>query len=607
MLPAPFYRLSAKYKLIAGLLTFCLLVFLIDALVYSEKPENYASKSKKSRPAREKEPGEIDPEKASDFIVRNRLHTGNQDWTVTAKIRNGKLICYMEGSPEYIGDRYEYYYDNGQLCGYVERSKGIYTNADRGVPFGWACLEDFSVFRYPVKAGRIIGCIDKFGKAVRFSYEELVRKEMIMVAKAADNQKQVLEFLKNSESFSFWPLEPGSDLFYTISSMLACGNIEGVEPLIGSFCLELTDSRQFETVCCQAIESGNLQLVDRLLKARPGVIKSLSEEPLRYAAWYGYPAVVKALLQGGIKFAAEPGSFFEEDWAAVGFAAENGHIEVFDLLLAANQTWKSSRVLGRICNMSLRNAVAYGRDRFLAHLIMQKFLENIDESDLLSLLERTAEKRRENKLKFTSDKKLVGDYLADEEMNRARCLKLILDAKKLPVEFLHAAFKLAIDYRQQHILKVLLENQISPDLRLESGMTPLMKVFSRWSRDQNPDCEVDIVELLLKSGADLNAVDGNGRSVLEYAVTLGRSPLFEKILAQTGQEKTAQIKAFTSAAVNESFSAMEMISDIPGFVLAEDGRPALQQCLELQKTRSIDWFLRRGIIASTTSLPASEK
>ncbi len=605
MLPASFCCLNAKYRLIVGTLVFCLLVFLIDVLVYSEKPGNYASISKKSRPTREKEPGEIDPEKNSDFIVRNRLHPGNQDWAIIAKIRNGKLIYYMEGSPEYIGDRYEYYYDNGQLCGYVERSKGIYTNADRGVPFGWACLEDFSVFRYPVKAGRIIGCIDKYGKAVRFSYEELVRKEMIMVAKAADNQKRVLEFLKNSESFSFWPLEPGSDLFYTISSMLAYGNIEGTEPLIGSFCLELTDSRQFETICCQAIESGNMQLVDRLLKARPEVIKTFSEEPLRYAAWYGYPEAVKALLQGSIKFATESGSSFEEDWAAVGFAAENGHIEVFDLLLAANHTWKSSRVLGRICNMALRHAVIYGRDLFLAHLITQNFLENLDESELRSLVEKTAEKRRENKFKFTSDKKLISDYLADEEMNRARCLKLILDAKKMPVEFLHGAFKLAIAYRQQHILKVLLDNQISPDLRLEFGMTPLMKIFSRWNRDQSLDYEIAIVELLINYGADINAVDSNGRSVLEHAVMLGRSPLFEKILTQTGQEKAAQIKAFTAAAVDESFSAMERISEIPGFVLTEDGRPALQKCLELQKTRSLDWFLRRGIIAS--SLPTIEK
>ena len=87
MLPASFCCLNAKYRLIVGTLVFCLLVFLIDVLVYSEKPGNYASISKKSRPTREKEPGEIDPEKNSDFIVRNRLHPGNQDWAIIAKIR----------------------------------------------------------------------------------------------------------------------------------------------------------------------------------------------------------------------------------------------------------------------------------------------------------------------------------------------------------------------------------------------------------------------------------------------------------------------------------------------------------------------------------------
>jgi hypothetical protein len=46
-------------------------------------------------------------------------------------------------------------------------------------------------------------------------------------------------------------------------------------------------------------------------------------------------------------------------------------------------------------------------------------------------------------------------------------------------------------------------------------MTPLMKRFSQWNRDQKLDCEVDIVELLLEFGADLNAVDGMGLQLVE--------------------------------------------------------------------------------------------
>ncbi|HAE38813.1 MAG TPA: hypothetical protein DCG57_09265, partial [Candidatus Riflebacteria bacterium] len=594
LLKTPFYRLNAKFLLISGLLTVCLIAYLGYVSASSEKQHDSVAKPRPKWQNRIKNPDEIDPDKVSDYIIKSIWFVGNSDWSFIAKIRDGKLVYLLEGSPVYIGDRTEFFYDEDQLVGYVERATGVDTFGPRGVSMGEACLEEFSLVRYAFKDGKIVSCKDKFGKEVQIGFEELLRKEQILNQKALENQQRIADIIikKESEYFVFLMM-PDSELRHPVVTMLHSGNTADAERFVASFSQNLKSSKQLEAVCCQAIELGNISLVESLLKARPDLAKDFTDEALSFAAWYGHEDIAKLILRNGLK--SNNKEYYDpKDWRAVRFAAANGHIEIVRLLLETDQSWESSRIKQALSDSLLQSAVHYKRGRLLQYLISLQFLENLSAHQLGKLVQTAAENERENKLAAGSQKS-KSDYLADDEHNSAWCLKIILESADVPDEVKNATFWAAVNSSHKEVIRLLLDHGADPNMRGERGRTPLIQVLAYFSDYQNSDERIETAEILLNAGADINAIDAEGKSVVEYATRLGKQPLFEKIMAKAGQGKEMQVKAMIEAATSENFSAMEKIAQMPEFVLTVDALPAFLQCIKSRKLRSIDWFLRKGL------------
>ncbi|EKD83972.1 MAG: ankyrin repeat protein, partial [uncultured bacterium] len=459
---------------------------------------------------------------------------------------------------------------------------------------GEACLEEFSLTRYAFKDGKIVSCKDKFGKEVQIGFEELLRKEQTLSQKALENQQRIADIIvkKESEYFVFLMM-PDSELLLPVTALLHCGNTTDAERFIASFSQNLKSSIQLEAVCCQAIELGDISLVESLLKARPDLAKDFTDEALAFAAWYGHEDIVKLLLQNGLK--SNNKEYYDpKDWRAVRFAAVNGHIEIVRLLLETDQSWKSSRIKQALSDSLLQSAAHYKRGRLLKYLISLQFLENLSAHQLGKLVQTASEKERENKLAACSQRS-KSDYLADDEHNSAWCLKIILESAGVPDEVKNTTFWSAVNSSHKEVIRLLLDHGADPNMRGERGRTPLIQVLAYFSDYQNSDERIETAEILLNAGADINAIDAEGKSVVEYATRLGKQPLFEKIMAKAGQGKEMQVKAMMEAATSENFSAMEKIAQMPEFVLAVDALPAFQQCIKSRKLRSIDWFLRKGL------------
>ncbi len=593
MLKRTFYRVNAKLLLISGLLTICLLAYLNYVSASSSKQHDSGAKPRTKWQSRKKNPDEIDPGKVSDYIIKSQWFVGNSDWSLLAKIRDGKLVYLLEGSPEYIGDRTEFFYDEDRLVGYVERAMGLDTFANRGVGIGGACMEELSLTRYAFKDGKIVSCKDKFGKEVQIGFEELLRKEQIVSQKALENQQRIADIIKKESEYFVFLMMPDSELLHPVVTLLHSGNTADAERVIASLSKDLKSSNQLEAVCCQAIELGNISLVESLLRARPDLAKDFTDKALAFAAWYGHEDIVKLLLRNGLK--SENKEYYDpQDWRAVKFAAINDHMEIVRLLLETEPSWKSKRIKQDLSDSLLQSAARYKRGRLLKYLISLQFLENLSAHELGKLVQTAAEKARENKLAGGS-RKSRSDYLADDENNSAWCLKIILEAADVPDEVKNATFWTAVNSSHKEVIRLLLDHGTDPNLRGERGRTPLIQVLAYFSSYQNSDERIEIAEILLNAGADINATDADGKSVVEYATRLGKQPLFEKIMAKAGQGKEMQSKAMIEAATSENFSAMEKIAQMPEFVLAVDGIPAFQQCIKSRKLRSIDWFLRKGL------------
>jgi len=593
LLKTPFYRVNAKLLLISGLLTVCLLAYLTYVSASSSKPHESSAKPGTKWQNKIKKPDEIDPGEVSDYIIKSEWFVGNSDWSLIAKVRHGKLVYLMEGSPVYIGDRTEFFYDEDRLVGYVERAMGLDTFANRGVGMGGACLDEFSLTRYAFKDGKIVSCKDKFGKEVQIGFEELLRKEQTLIQKAIDNQQRIADIIKKRSEYFVFLKMPNSELLHPVVTLLHSGNTTDAERLIATLSKDLKSSNQLESVCCLATELGNTSLVESLLKARPDLAKDFTDEALSLAAWYGHKDIVELLLRNGLKSGSKE-YYHPDDWRAVTCAAANGHMEIVQRLLVADPSWKSSRIKQKLSYALLSNASCYKRGRLLKYLISLQFLENLSAHELGKLVQTAAEKERENKLAGGA-KKSKSDYLADDEHNSAWCLKIILEAADVPDEVKNATFWTAVNSSHHEVIRLLLDHGVDPNMRGEHGRTPLIQVFAYFSDYQKSEEHIETAEILLNAGADINAVDAEGKSVVEYATRLGKQPLFDKIMAKAGQGKEIQIKAMIEAAANENFSAMEKIAQMPEFVLATDGIPAFQQCIKSRKLRSIEWFLRKGL------------
>ena len=104
----------------------------------------------------------------------------------------------------------------------------------------------------------------------------------------------------------------------------------------------------------------------------------------------------------------------------------------------------------------------------------------------------------------------------------------------------------AIRGRQLAVVKFLLENKADPEAKQNGNndhLTPLI-----WATTQDNQ---ELVELLLKHGANLNATDGNSKTALHWAAFLGFKSIAEILVAHNAEvnarEKDGQTPLFTAA------------------------------------------------------------
>lgn len=72
------------------------------------------------------------------------------------------------------------------------------------------------------------------------------------------------------------------------------------------------------------------------------------------------------------------------------------------------------------------------------------------------------------------------------------------------------------------VIRCLKEQKVSPNFRDQDGLTPLMRAV-----DRN---EMQVVDILIAAGADLNAVDEEGQTALHYAVCCDHSEMVALLL-----------------------------------------------------------------------------
>jgi ankyrin repeat protein len=110
----------------------------------------------------------------------------------------------------------------------------------------------------------------------------------------------------------------------------------------------------------------------------------------------------------------------------------------------------------------------------------------------------------------------------------------------------------SIEGGYEDIVKVLIDNGLDPNKALNSfGETPLMRAVTEKNKP--------IVELLIKSGADVNMADESGYTPLMSASAVGDISLIEFLAhegADPGKQSDNGRDAFTEAILSEQISAI---------------------------------------------------
>lgn len=88
----------------------------------------------------------------------------------------------------------------------------------------------------------------------------------------------------------------------------------------------------------------------------------------------------------------------------------------------------------------------------------------------------------------------------------------------------------------QQAVELYLASGMGPNVRNQYGRTPLMGAAAATSESPWHSKNSDIVKLLIKKGADVNAKDNDGNSPLKMANTLER-PAIAQILKNAGAQE----------------------------------------------------------------------
>ena len=96
----------------------------------------------------------------------------------------------------------------------------------------------------------------------------------------------------------------------------------------------------------------------------------------------------------------------------------------------------------------------------------------------------------------------------------------------------YSPLTLAISLRNPVIVRELLKHKANPNLRDDTGLTPLMVAMSSDVNEENLESTYSIALLLIDSGADPYLCDKSGEDALSMAINIGNDELVKRLFKE---------------------------------------------------------------------------
>jgi ankyrin repeat protein len=341
-----------------------------------------------------------------------------------------------------------------------------------------------------------------------------------------------------------------------LGAAVVTGDISNVKKLLQSGADPNPSAWHQTPVMVVAARKGSVEIVKALIAAGANVNCGFDELPLHTAAKKGHLEVVRLLLESG----AEVEGYEEDYWTALMSASSAGHLSIVRLLVeqgADVNAWSQ----GETPLMLAASGV---------HREIYEFLYPLVSDEIRAIGDRDAHKEMAKTLKYESRKQNKAvEKLVDAAMygNLKQLQELI--ASGVDVNAIatcnRTALSLAIQGGKIPIIQALLDAGADPNLpdETDEGLaanSPLAEAAStffatnrsemvrlliqRGANVNQQDAEgrtalmcslsnIEAIEILIASNADLEIRDNNGNTVLMMA-ELAKSTKIAKILKQAG-------------------------------------------------------------------------